>query len=211
MTACTFKRWGKKNVRFFRQATSRKFSFSLFSLLCHTGATSLSFLIRRTYVSASAPKGHTQLHCKWCKLQAEKCVFGRISTLGWHLATGKKTSPKSPLCLQEKVPEPHAWKRKAQKCKSVCRLAGWWVNETVRTSIRAKTIQTHLDQMIDGHCTHVVHWLHESSLSMSLLGKPRVTLGQTLYQCEGFHALAELFNVFCFVCIHGHKKVLLEF
>lgn len=70
---------------------TRKFRFSLVSLLCNTGAIHQSAIFNSVYLcSASAPKGHTQLHCKWCKLQAETCVFGGISTLGWHLASRKK-------------------------------------------------------------------------------------------------------------------------
>lgn len=92
---------GTKRENFQRQATSRKFRFSLFSLLCHTGAIYQSAIFNSVYLcSASAPKGHTQLHCKWCKLQAEKCVFGGISTLGWHLVSEKKKNKKSLLARE---------------------------------------------------------------------------------------------------------------
>lgn len=73
---------------FHRQATSRKFRFSLFSFLCHIGAIHQSAVFNLVYLcSTSAPKCHTKLHYKWSKLQAEKWIFGGISTLGWHLAS----------------------------------------------------------------------------------------------------------------------------
>lgn len=118
------------------QATCIKSSYCLFTLLCHTRCIHQAAIFNSVYLcSVSTPKGHTKLHWKWYILQAEQCAFGGISTLGWHLESGKKRKKGSKRRSLNLMYQRGEW-----RCKLVTWLLWSWFNEMIRTSITAHTI-----------------------------------------------------------------------